>query len=139
MAEYKANLLKGLFVRAKNVINSAGGSMEDSVCCSETEHIVGKWIDGSTLYEKTVNCGGVPNSASKTVAHNISNLDNIIEIKGVAIRENTAWYPLPFNNVSNVNANIAIDVNATNIVIRTAIDYSVFTQSYVTLRYTKTS
>lgn len=138
MAEYKANLLKGSFVRAKNVINSAGGSMEDSVCCSETEHIVGKWINGKTLYEKTVDCGALPAAGNKTISHGITNLDCIYEIRGVAIRPNTSWYPLPFTTAGG-NA-IGVDVNSSSVVIRVGTtDYSNYTESYITFRYTKTA
>jgi len=137
MAEYKCKLLRGLFAQAKNVINSAGGSVEELSNNSETEHIIGKWIDGTTLYEKTIDCGGLPSSGNKTVVHNISNLNKIVEIRGIAIRPGVSWYPLPFTTAGG-NA-IGIDVNSTTVILRVgSTDYSNYTESYMTLRYTKT-
>lgn len=104
---------------------------------STTEHIVGKWIDGKTLYEKTFSNITLPNSTNKTVAHGISNLSTIVSLNGMCVVSNT-WLPLPFVDHSAISNNIRIDANATNITIRTTGNYSTAI-GHITLRYTKTS
>lgn len=106
---------------------------------STTEHVVGKWVDGKTLYEKTVDCGTLPNTTSKSVAHNISNIDKIVYLGGIAYA-GTNSYPLPFVQVSAGNVQgIRINASSTNVVIVSSYDVSSLTNSYVTLRYTKSS
>ena len=51
---------------------------------STTEHVVGKWIDGSDVYEKVIDVGTLPSATSKSVPHNIDNLDNMISLLGAA-------------------------------------------------------
>ena len=99
---------------------------------SENEHIVGKWINGKTAYEKTINIGALPNATTKTVAHNISNLSWVISLNGMCFGSNT-YLPLPFVDQLNINNNIRIDCNATNISIRASGNYSSFS-GYVTMR-----
>jgi hypothetical protein len=68
---------------ANNIMMSDGvTSVEEVLSYSETEHVVGKWIDGSTLYEKTINFGALPNTAPKQVSAGVSNV-NVVDIKGV--------------------------------------------------------
>ena len=102
---------------------------------SENEHIVGQWINGKTAYEKTINIGALPNSTTKTIAHNISNLSWVISLNGICNGSNT-YLPLPFIDNSNITNNIRIDCNATNISVRTSGNYSSFS-GYVTIRYTR--
>ena len=48
---------------------------------SLTEKVVGKWIDGAAVYEKTVyNAGGV--SGTLSIPHDITNLNKIITVNG---------------------------------------------------------
>lgn len=102
---------------------------------STTEHVVGTWIDGSVLYEKTIDCGTLPNATSKNVAHNISNLDKVVMIDGVAGNV-SAFFSLPYV-YSSADGNITVFVAGTDIRLITATDYSNY-HAYVTLRYTKT-
>jgi hypothetical protein len=110
---------------------------------STDEKVVGTWIDGKTLYQKTINFGALPNATVKKVAHGITNLKNVVEIKGCAIQGN-ATLPLPDTSVDDMGANplekfIRIIVSSdNNIQIATGTDRSAFT-AYVTLRYTKTT
>lgn len=115
-----------------------GKDLQTALEYAATEHVVGKWIDGSDLYEKTVSCGALPNSTGKTVPHSIANLKNIVEIRGYAIRTvgSTLTYPLPFVNSDNTSR-VELTVSATNISITTNVDFSYLDDTYVTLRYTK--
>ena len=97
-----------------------------------------KWIDGKPIYEKIIDCGVLPDNAVKTVLHNIANLDNVIMFTGLASR-GTRWLPLPFSSTNNINRNVDITISQTAIEIVTAINRSEYTQTYVTIKYTKTT
>lgn len=134
MAEYKGKLLKGLFTKASTIL------FEDNTCpfdYSTTEHIIGKWIDGSTLYETTVNYGALPNADRVLINHNISNLASVYEIRAIAVSSSQS-FAIPTANPSAQNASINVEVTPTQIGIRTGRDFSSY-NAYVTLRYTKTS
>lgn len=96
-----------------------------------------KWIDGSTIYKKTVDTGALPNITTKTVAHDISNLGTVVDFYGVAYNPNTKLRiktDYPYTEYA-----VRTSVNDTYINISTAADQSSFTQSYVTVYYTKSS
>ena len=106
---------------------------------STTEQVVGTWIDGSTLYEKTINFGTLPNNTTKEVQHNISNVEHIWIAEG--------WAENPTNHFTNMlslaNTDIAgqwyFGVNQTIVQSWTGKDRTAYTNCYVVLRYTKSS
>lgn len=104
---------------------------------SLTEKMIGQWTDGKPLYQKTVNCGALPNNNDKNVPHGISNLDTIYYIQGIAVN-NGVSIPLVFAWKDNINSVASNYVDGNNIVLGAGIDRSAFT-AYVTLRYTKTT
>lgn len=107
---------------------------------STTERIIGTWIDGKPLYEKTINTGALPNNATNNVNHGISNLKRVIGVSGYAYRSSgdIVNIPLPYVG-NNSNLNTVVYVGLSHIGIVTFSDRSAFTESYVTLRYTKTT
>lgn len=109
---------------------------------STTEKIVGTWIDGSPIYQKTINCGALPNNTVKEVAHDISNLDKVINYSGFAMGATMAsvgWIPLPLVMTNAVGNQVMLVINSTKIRIGSSTDKSSYTQSYVTIQYTKTA
>ena len=106
---------------------------------SENEHVVGTWIDGTTsIYEKTVDLGQLPNNSSKQVAHNISNFQRLISCSGAAYKSSTGDnINIPFVHRNYINNQIQVAVNATYITIFTAADQSGYDYSHLTIRYTK--
>lgn len=107
---------------------------------STNETIVGKFTDGSILYEKTFDTGALPNNTGKTLAHGITGLDKVISIVGAAHDPTNDYYnPLPSSNPGDDRYSIGVNVTSTNIIITTVVDMSLYTSSYVTVRYTKTS
>jgi len=94
-----------------------------------------KWIDGSIIYQKTINLGSLPNSTTKNVAHGISNLDSIVRIEAI-ITNGTVFAALPFVNTSSAAANIAVNANATNVSVTTGTNRTGYS-GYATLYYTK--
>lgn len=125
--------LRHIFGKLENATGGGGGSSQDY---STTEREIGKWIDGSTVYQKTINFGSIPSSTTKEVAHNISNLGAVIEIEGVMNNlDGVTFETLPAVDSSNFR----VQVNATNIKIITSTSWTSWTNSYITLKYTKAS
>ena len=114
-----------------------GNGMIQAFNFSSEETIAGKWVDGKTIYKKTISYGNLPNNSTKRVAHGISKLDRIIKVeqsvtnapwdeKGAVVLSSTSAAPFNFY-LSN-----------TEVVVITKDDRSQAT-AYFTLYYTKTS
>lgn len=98
-----------------------------------------KWLDGRKIYKKTVYTGAMPNASEKSVAHGISNLSRIIKIEGYTYNSGIGYtLPLPMASPTAANS-MSVGANGVNIVISTGTDRSAYTESYVTLYYTKSS
>ena len=95
-----------------------------------------KWIDGKPIYKKTIDIGALPNATSKNVAHGISALGIILDMRGAAFYSNGVQLPLPF--VSTVQTAVSLNATSTDIAIVTAGDRTA-ASGYVTLWYTKTT
>lgn len=99
------------------------------------------WIDGKKIYRKTVNFGQLPNNVAKNVAHGITELTQIIDIKTIAKNSSNSFYPIPYavggTTLDAFPFGIEMNVSLTNIQIRTNRDATAFTTTYVTLEYTK--
>lgn len=92
------------------------------------------------VYHKTFNLGALPNAG---VAMYPTDLDITADwiatdIYGTATNPGVAMIPLPFASPTDIE-NIKLEVIGTDIVITTAMDYSAFTITYVTLEYVKSS
>lgn len=108
---------------------------------STTEHYTGKkWIDGKKIYAKTIDFGALPNSTTKNVAYNITNLDHFTKIDGIAY-ESTSDYAmqLPFISIGNVAHQIGIGVANGAVFTVSGANYSSYDKTYITLEYTKTT
>lgn len=99
------------------------------------------WVDGKTIYKKTINFGSLPNSAAKTKAHGITNLSQVIKMETIVMNNNGAFHmvdgvygPASTNEIYE-NAFLASDGNLT---ISTSTDRTSF-YAYITLYYTKTN
>lgn len=104
---------------------------------STDEKIVGTWIDGKPIYQKTVNIGSLPNAGTKEIAHGITSLDKVISSGGIAVNSS---YNLTIPRISSNSAyNIyLLAVTATDIQVNAPFNASDYT-GYITLQYTKTS
>lgn len=107
---------------------------------STTEASTGaKWIDGKTIYKKTINFGALPNNERKLVAHGISNLGYVIKAEGMSFASGASAYtPIPSAGASGVEYSINLQIWPVNIEIRTGTNRSSET-AYITLYYTKSS
>lgn len=105
---------------------------------SNDEQIVGEWIDGKPIYQKTIDCGALSNKSTKTVAHNIANIDKIVYIDGFTVEGNST-FPLPYVHDLDATLNINLAINKTNIsILNRGRDCSGFV-AWVTIQYTKTT
>ena len=113
---------------------SVADKLDDMTTYSSTEKAVGTWIDGSTIYQKTVDCGTMPNNTTINIDTQISNLARVIELKGTCFNSNTgSVLPLPMIGSNNY---LSLSMLGTNISIGTNVDRSGYT-GYVTVTYLK--
>lgn len=95
-----------------------------------------KWIDGKTIYKKTVDIGNLPNAQNKTVAHGITGTFIVLSISGHATNDtNTTQFPLPYVAISPADS---VLVNRANSIlqIQTGSNRSNYS-GYITLTYIK--
>ena len=106
---------------------------------STDEQVVGTWIDGSTVYEKTFNITTL-NSGLNSIPHNISNIGDVINIEGTAIRSNGAVQPLGFiSSANNYGWNVTVyDFTSSNFSLEVGGQLSL-SKVIITVRYTKAS
>lgn len=122
----------------EDVTAGALNELNDRFNYSETEQYGGKWIDGSDWYYKTINCGALPNATTKSVAHGISNLKDVIKCEGM-FTNGRGWFAINNPNPTGLTAQVQCSINSTNVNIVTATNLTDFNKSWVTLYYTKTS
>lgn len=97
------------------------------------------WIDGKTIYKKTISTGAMPNNTNKLVTHNIANLYRVIRIEGYAYNPSIPRHQaLPMVS-SGGSGQVSVSVGTTQIELVAGGDRSAYTESYVTLYYTKSS
>lgn len=117
--------------------NAEGGSASQDY--STTEHVIGKWIDGKPLYQKTVEFGTLPAGDSKAVAHGVANINLIVSCDGFAYNSSYTFIPLPSINVDSLDYGAQLECDRTNITIKTKETWMNGYSGYVTIQYTKTS
>lgn len=106
---------------------------------STTEKMIGQFLDGKPLYQKTVNFGTLPNNTTKTVAHGISNIDKVISIQGFANDSANNSIPIPYVTTSDAAAySILMFREGSNIRIDAKTNWSTY-NAYIILEYTKTT
>lgn len=116
-----------------------GANNIDFTTFSTTDEIeCGTWINGKTIYKKTVYFGSLPNNSNKSVAHGISGIEYVVKIEGINNTGN-AWSPLPlvFRGTDYI-WNLEVYVDLTNITMASSKDLSSRT-AYLTIYYTKTN
>lgn len=98
------------------------------------------WIDGSTIYKKTVNTGAL-NSTDKITNHGISGIKQVIKMEGFAIATSpsagTIYVSLPRAHKDHDHDGISFEAFGNNVKVAVGTN-NVFYDSYVTIYYTKT-
>ena len=126
---------------ATGITNQSGGStVVENIGFSEIktsrdfEEAPGQW---RPIYKKTVNFGTLPNNASKTVPHNISDISKGVSICGRMYDPVDNFFFLPYVDPSSTGS-ASLYFNITNIIMSTFKDRTSL-NAYVYLEYTKTT
>lgn len=123
----------------------AGQLVENIHTYSTTEHVVGTWIDGKPLYEKTITqvLTNTGNPTNVTYNHNIADVDFI---KFDSSNSYLKWLsssimtPLPLVNLDNYAACISIvNLTSTTYQIMAGLDRANAAEVTLTFQYTKTT
>lgn len=125
------------YTKTTDATNSFNIAKENNY--NTAEKVIGKWIDGKPVYQKTIDFGALPNSTSKSVNHEINNLDLILSIEGI-VYQNTSKDGFLCLNDHKTDFAWATRVSAskTTVTIGASVDRSPFS-AYITLKYTKTT
>lgn len=108
---------------------------------STEEKIVGTWIDGKPVYQKTYDCGAGPNATTKSVPLGFTDYDHIYSIEGIIQSTTLKSYsviPMVHNTTMTRQLNVAIYNNAIQLQ-GGAFDFSQYDKIYITIKYTKTT
>lgn len=113
------------------------GAGAGGVSYSTEEKVVGTWIDGSAIYEKTIYVDSFPNNTSKNLS-TPANLDLLIDSFGFMKSKTLVGYfrTLPF--AAGGSNDVRVDLNAGVLRAVTFSDWSGY-DGYLTIRYTKTA
>lgn len=109
---------------------------------STDEQVIGTWIDGKPLYQKTVVITSLPSNTSVTqqYPHNIDSIGEIVNHDVIATWQSGSTVKLPYAQLTSGQLNsigsIDCNINKTNIEIRVGTDRSNMT-AYATIQYTK--
>lgn len=104
---------------------------------STTEHIVGSWIDGKPVYQKTIVIGALVNNSSKTVSHGISNLGAVVDAVLVGMKNGGALVTA-YDTLDN-NQLFTFRISSSDIIVYSKSDRSSGWDSWVTIKYTKST
>lgn len=101
----------------------------------------GTWINGKTIYKKTIYLGTLPNDDTKEVLHHINNISYICGFSGIAYRPSDDSY-FQLSNVPHPTRGLATSINlvisSTKIIVSAGTNRSDMT-GYCTIYYTKTN
>lgn len=107
---------------------------------STSEQAIGTWIDGKVIYRKVISKTSGITTGNNTIAHGISNFNQLITAYGAGYLNNM-WQPLNrvvTDAITKYGTGIG-DVNATNLLLQIGTSYTTRTSVYIVLEYTKTS
>jgi len=92
-----------------------------------------------SVFRKVVNFGALPNAGTKSVPHGITTSASTSLVQLYAAATDPAvpnYIPIPYASPT-LNLNIQMYMDATNINITTAIDWSTYTRCFVSIHYIK--
>ena len=127
-------------VTGRDYVEIEGGGGGGGSNYSREKHQVGTWIDGSPIYEITIDVAPLPNNASASFDID-ADLKCVISMEGYAIESVDKWN-IFFNDVSTASLtnNIRVFANTTSkkLYVQTGANMTTYTEAYVTVRYTTT-
>lgn len=95
------------------------------------------WLDGKTIYKKTVQIPSLPNATSTGYPHGVSNLETVVEIKGLH-RAGIYAYDLSAPGIGGSQYGLQLSVDATNIYVNVGTDRHLDSAD-ITIYYTKSA
>lgn len=99
------------------------------------EHLIGTWVDGKPLYQKSIDCG-VLDSGAITIPHGITDFNQLIYL-GNPIVNDTEFTILSFVNENGDHETVSFTIDNENIIIHSSSPTSTSVPIMVTLQYTK--
>ena len=115
--------------------------VEGKDCYSYEKHLVGYWVDGKPLYEKTVIIQGGPSGTNIRLAHNITNYETIFVAQGSVILKhhptgiNDNGVVIPFCTASQTDS-VGSWVDGDDIVVSAGTNRTGWTY-YINIRWTE--
>lgn len=108
---------------------------------STDEQVVGTWVDGKILYEKTVVIESSSlSSGENTLLHNISNVDYICGVDGIVFKNGNGSTPITTKHLDSIWSCSIYNLSRTSFVFYIGSSLSQYvTKVYIHFRYTKTS
>ena len=97
------------------------------------EQVVGTWINGKPVYQKTINFGALPNATMRYVEHGIQNFERLVNLH--AELTNDVW-PIMDSVGSFVGR---LQMWSTTVSVMTQSNWSSFSDFIITLQYTKST
>lgn len=125
--------------------SNGGGDSSNGINYSTEEQVIGAWIDGKPLYQKTIQCVlNFPYAwIGAIVQHNISNFDIGVNAFGFVKRDNDVILIPSMRSDTNgqtTNAISIYNINKTEFNINTLNKADLNGKTaYITLQYTKTT
>ena len=141
--DFEGNAVPVNEVTVNNMHSVTSNAVAESLSYSETEiKTGGKWVDGKPIYRKVINFGALPNTAKRSVNHNIANLGYFTSIKGIAVNTSSGYkqtLTLPYASGGTLAESVAIYTNYTRVEVGAGNDRSGYDTCYIVLEYTKTT
>jgi hypothetical protein len=124
-------------------INTNKTNIESINTYSTSEKAIGTWVDGKTIYQKTIPFTFSSSANSVSIAHGITNIDKCIKYYGSFLESGNVirFIPQFYYTMDSVYSIVVYIIDATNINIYYG-DYaknntSIITDCYITIEYTK--
>lgn len=128
-----------------DVITPLPGTSVGRIKYSTDEQVVGEWINGKPIYQLTHVITDMPNKEVKQYQTSATNIETVVEIKGILLNVNGTMYdPIPRVQDNSTSLNMGIDILASSgkiqLKARTTDDYANnWTTAWITIQYTKTT
>lgn len=125
-----------------NGIDFSGTNLITPECYSTEERVIGCWVNGKPLYQRTYEGGTIPASSNLDIPIDVTNVDEIFISKAVTY-STTQGFSLILNDVIPTYAQhskrIYLSKSASKIVIDNGDTDNFYDKTYVTVIYTKTT
>lgn len=119
---------------------SVADKIDDMTTYSTSEKVVGTWINGKPIYQKTVSIGALPNNTTTGYEVVGEAIETLVDISVIATDTTGNYFivlpNLSSNQVFQISFDVEIDNGKTKVFIVTARDVTGYS-GVVTIRYTK--